>query len=207
MLLLICILLSCEKNKDPELNPVYGSTVTKRFGEESALVYELSFNSDGFSIVGDFRTPVEGELFPVIVMVHGSGGATRNGAVDFEPLIEIFLRNGYAVLSWDKPGSGESTGSFTQGYTISERANILVDAIRALNENTSVLSSSIGLWGVSQAGWVMPKALEKTEDAAFMIVVSGGGEDGIEQMAYQMGQVVACKGGTAVQVADAEEYW
>jgi pimeloyl-ACP methyl ester carboxylesterase len=207
LVLLVSILISCEKNKDPGLNPVYGPAVTKQFGDVSALVQELSFNSGDFYVVGDFRTPVEGELFPVIIMVHGSGGATRDGAVDFATLIEIFLRQGFAVLSWDKPGSGESRGTFTQGYTVTERANLLADATKVLKENTSILNSSIGLWGISQAGWVMPRSLELTNDVAFMIVVSGGGEDGIEQMAYQVGQVVACKGGSTEQVNAVEKYW
>jgi hypothetical protein len=69
--------------------------------------------------------------------------------VDFEPLIEIFLRNGFAVLSWDKPGSGESRGSFTQGYSLTERANILCDAVKVMTENPSIISASVGLWGIS----------------------------------------------------------
>jgi hypothetical protein len=76
-----------------------------------------------------------------------------------------------------------------------------------LTKNSSILNSSIGLWGISQAGWVMPKALELTNDIAFIIVVSGGGEDGIEQYAYLMGQVVACGGGSAAQVEATEYYW
>lgn len=206
LILFVSILISCEKD-DPGLNPVYGDAVTRQFGDVPALVQELSFNSGGFHIVGDFRTPTEGELFPAIIMVHGSGSATREGAVYFRPLIEIFLRNGYAVLSWDKPGSGKSTGSFTQGYTVTERANILTDAVEVLTQNESILNTFIGTWGISQAGWVMPKAHEKTDDIAFMIVASGGAEDGIEQMAYQVSQIVACGGGTAEQVADVEKYW
>jgi len=205
--ILTCLLITCEKESDPGLDPVYGPVVTKQFGDVTANVQELSFNSNGFKIVGDFRTPVEGESFPAVIMVHGSGGATRHGAVDFEPLIEIFIRNGFAVLSWDKPGSGESKGTFSQEYTITERAEILADAVKVLTQNTSILNSTIGFWGISQAGWVMPRALEMTGDVAFMIVVSGGGEDSIEQMAYQVGQVVACKGGSTEQVDTVEKYW
>ena len=40
----------------------------------------------------------------------------------------------------------------------------------------------------------MPKTLELTDDVAFMVVVSGGGEDGIEQIAYQLGQNLVCGG-------------
>jgi pimeloyl-ACP methyl ester carboxylesterase len=207
LLILVNILLSCEKNKDQPLNPVYGTAVTMQFGDASAQVQELSFNSGQFYVVGDLRSPAEGDLFPVIIMVHGSGNATRHGAVDFEPLIEIFLRNGFAVLSWDKPGTGESRGDFTQGYSLTERAIILCDAVKVLVENPSIINTAIGVWGISQAGWVMPLALEKTQDIAFMMVVSGGGEDGIEQMAYQVGQMVACSGGSAEQVSDVEKYW
>ena len=207
LLLLASLLVSCEKNKEQGLNPVYGPAVTMQFGDASAQVEELSFNSGNFFIVGDLRIPTEGDLFPAIIMVHGSGGATRHGAVDFAPIIEIFLRNGYAVFSWDKPGSGNSTGIFTQGYGLTERASILCDAIKVLIENPSIINTSIGAWGISQAGWVMPLALKKTKDFAFMMVVSGGGEDGIEQMAYQVGQVVACGGGSAEQVSKVEKYW
>jgi pimeloyl-ACP methyl ester carboxylesterase len=207
LVLLTIVFLSCEKNKDTGSDPVYGPAVTKQFGAVSANVQELSFRSNGFSIVGDFRTPVSGEVHPVIIMVHGSGGATRHGAVPFEPLIEIFLQNGFAVLSWDKPGSGESKGEFDNEYKLTERANIIADAVKVLIDNPSIDNSSIGLWGISAAGWVMPLALNKTDDIAFMIVVSGGGENGIDQYAYQIAQVVACSGGTVEQVNAVELNW
>jgi pimeloyl-ACP methyl ester carboxylesterase len=38
-------------------------------------------------------------------------------------------------------------------------------------------------------------------------VVSGGAEDSIEQMAYQVGQQVACAGGTEEEAALTEELW
>jgi pimeloyl-ACP methyl ester carboxylesterase len=178
---------------------------TQSFGSQEANVEEIRFRSSKFRLVGELRMPVEGENHPAIIMVHGSGGASRNGAVPFSPLIEIFLRNGYAVFSWDKPGSGESTGEFSDELT--QRAEILVDGIEVLVDHPFIDPDRIGLWGISQAGWVMPLALEQTEYVAFMIVVSGGAEDSIEQMAYQIGQQVACGGGTAEEVAQVEKYW
>ena len=53
----------------------------------------------------------------------------------------------------------------------------------------------------------MPLAIEASENVAFMIVVGGGAEDSIEQMAYQVGQKVACSGGSAEQVAIADQNW
>jgi len=199
-MVLIPLSMACEKIE-------YGPEEIRQFGSETALVQELTFPSDEFTIVGDLRTPVEGDSHPVVLMIHGSGSATRNGAVPFVPLIEIFLRNGFAVFSWDKPGSGESKGNFTQGYKCTERSRIIVDAIKVLGENSSIDLSNVGLWGISQAGWVMPLALDKTDKVSFMIVVSGGGEDGIEQGAYQVAQMVACNEGSQEDVATVEQYW
>ena len=53
LVLITVVFLTCEKDTDTGLNPVYGPTVTKQFGEVTATVQELSFKSNGFSIVGD----------------------------------------------------------------------------------------------------------------------------------------------------------
>ena len=42
----------------------------------------------------------------------------------------------------------------------------------------------IGVWGISQAGYVIPLALQKTKDISFMIMVGCPGENGIHQTAY-----------------------
>ncbi len=207
ILLSTTLFLTCEKDTDIDQNPVYKPSVEMQFGTISALVQEVSFQTNGFSIVGDLRTPVEGEEHPAIIMVHGSGNATRYGAVPFEPLIEIFLQKGFAVLSWDKPGNGESEGVFNNEYKLTERAEIVAEAVKILADNPTILSSSIGLWGISAAGWVMPMSLGKTNGISFMIVVSGGGEDSIEQYAYQVSQVVACDGGSSDQAEAVELYW
>jgi pimeloyl-ACP methyl ester carboxylesterase len=180
---------------------------TRSFGSQEANVEEIKFRSGKFHVVGDLRMP-EGEgPHPAIIMVHGSGNATRNGAVPFTPMIEIFLRNGYAVFSWDKPGSGKSTGQLDGEYELTQRATILADGIKVLVDHPAIDPARIGLWGLSQAGWVMPLALELTGDADFMIVVSGGAEDSIEQMAFQVGQQAIKSGGSVEQAALVEEYW
>jgi pimeloyl-ACP methyl ester carboxylesterase len=202
LLVIFCIpaILACEKIE-------FGPEQIRTFGSESARVQEVRFPSGDFRIAGDLRFPQEGDHHPVILMIHGSGSATRSGAVDFIPMIEIFLRNGFAVFSWDKPGSGSSTGEFDGNFVITERAQILVDAIEALKENPSIDASGVGLWGLSQAGWVMPKALDLTEEISFMIVVSGGGEDGVEQGAYMIGQRLGCNGSPLEDMENADHYW
>jgi hypothetical protein len=167
---------------------------------------EISFRCGDFELVGDLRLPAGDGQYPAVIMVHGDGPATRNGAVPFRPTIDVFLRNGYAVFSWDKPGSGESTGEFDGEHVLTQRAAILADGIEVLAQHPAIDPARIGLWGISQAGWVMPLALDLRDDVAFMIVVSGGGEDSIEQMVYQMGQQVLSAGGSAEDAVLVEQY-
>ncbi|MGD9147092.1 MAG: prolyl oligopeptidase family serine peptidase, partial [Anaerolineae bacterium] len=161
-------LLICACGPDVVIEPVGERTI----GGQEAQVEEIQFRSGRFKVVGDLRMPVGKGPHPAIIMVHGDGAATRDG---HSHLLEVFLRNGYAVFSWDKPGSGESTGEFNrkgEWDVLTRRAEILVDGINLLVEHPQIDADRIGLWGISQAGWVMPKAIELSDHVAFMIVVS-----------------------------------
>ncbi len=52
----------------------------------------------------------------------------------------------------------------------------------------------IGLWGISQASYVMPLALSQSEDIAFMICVSCGGMSGRDQGAYPEHHAIDLRG-------------
>jgi pimeloyl-ACP methyl ester carboxylesterase len=196
VLLMAMLLAACGKAVERE------AMGTRSYGSQEANVEEIRFRSGKFRLAGELRMPLDGENHPAIIIVTGSGSQTRYAN---EYLVEIFLRHGYAVFSWDKPGSGESTGEFSDELT--QRADILVDGIKVLTEHQSIDPDRIGLWGLSQAGWVMPLAIEQSENVAFMIVIGGGAEDSIEQMAYQIGQQVACGGGSSEEAALVEQYW
>jgi pimeloyl-ACP methyl ester carboxylesterase len=169
-------------------------------------VEEISFQSDHFTLVGDLRLPGGEGKHPAIIMVHGDGSINRTDSRKYLPIMERFLRAGYAVFSWDKPGTGASTGEFVDGaYLLSDRASILVDAVQTLKEHPAIDPTRIGAWGISQAGYVMPLALRMTDDIAFMIVVSGPGVDSIGQTAYLIGQQLLCQGYSEEQAQLAEQ--
>lgn len=155
---------------------------------------EIAFDSGKFHVVGELRKPSADGECPVVIMVHGDGRATSTQGGWYFPMMERLLKAGYACFSYDKPGYGRSTGEFSRKRLRHERAEILVDAIKLLKNNPAVDASRIGVWGISQAGYVIPLALTVTDDIAFMIAVSCPGEDGIGQTAYLVGQQVLCAG-------------
>jgi uncharacterized protein len=153
---------------------------------QPARVEEITFQSGEFSLVGDLRTPAGTGPFPVVLFVHGSGPIDRTFFGYYLPIMERMLQAGYAVFSWDKPGTGESTGQLSDTRVLHQRAQIVLDAIEVMKAPPDIDPGRIGLWGISQAGHVMPLVLSQSEDVAFMICVSCAGMSGLDQMAYQI---------------------
>jgi TolB protein len=176
------------------------------FSGKPAVVEEISFQSSAFSLVGELRLPsTEGE-HPLIIMVHGAGEIDRTDSGKYLPIWERFLRAGYGVFSWDKPGTGESRGVLAQDSDVlTQRASLLVDAIQVLKGHASVDAGRIGVWGISQGGYVMPLAITLTDDIAFMIVVSGPAMDSYDQAAFLIGQLVRCAGYTEQEARTVQE--
>lgn len=168
---------------------------------------ELVFHSGRFTLAGELRAPeVEGKS-PVIIFVHGDGPNDRTSYGTYLPIMSRFLRAGYACFSWDKPGTGKSTGEIDRDRLRYERAEILVDAIEMLKKHPSIDSARIGLWGISQAGYVMPQAFTMTDAISFMIAVSCPGMSGINQTAYLIRKQLLCEGSSENEARQAEKHF
>jgi len=110
-------------------------------------VEEITFQSGSFGIAGDLRLPAGIDPFPVVLFVHGSGTADRIYFGEYLPIMERMLRAGYATFAWDKPGTGESTGTIESNSLIQQRAQIILDAIEVLKAHTDIDKGQIDLWG------------------------------------------------------------
>jgi len=137
-------------------------------------------------------------------MVHGDGPAYHTY---FSKLKDTMLRAGYAVFMWDKPGYGKSTGKLNSPKRLAERASILLDAVKMMKTHAAIDSNRIGVWGISQAGYVMPLALKQTDDIKFMIAVGCPGMNGIEQTAYLIRKQLMEEGVLEKEAKDAETHF
>ena len=161
----------------------------------------LTFQSSQFEIVGVLEIPETAGKHPAIIIVHGDGRGTRSYYRDMR---ERFVSAGYATFIWDKPGFGGSKGEFSEGKTLIERAHILLEGISTLREHPAIDPDRIGVWGVSQAGYVISLALQQAARLKFMILVGAPGENGVRQTAYFIGQQVLCEGYTSAEAAEAD---
>ena len=86
-------------------------------------------------------------------------------------------------------GTRQATGvvrdNTPHGTPIMARATEVLAAIEALKQRPEIDPKRIGLWGISQGGWVAPMAAVRSKDVAFLILVSSPGGDAVSQLEYQ----------------------
>jgi uncharacterized protein len=121
------------------------------------------------------RTPA-----PALVAVHGAEAAVREYPL-YRHLHAVLPKAGFAAVTFDRRGEGDSTGEPSAG-----RFDLLADDAVAVVEHVAGLdeidADRIGLWGISQGGWVAPLAATRSGRVAFLVLVASIGVSPAEQM-------------------------
>lgn len=165
---------------------------------------DISLNAGKFYIKGCLLLPETGDNFPVVLYCTGSGPTNMQQSIKSSKTIRRFIKSGFAFFIDDKPGSGESTGEFSGDCLFQERAMILEKEIEFLKKHPLINPKQIGLYGSSQAGYVMPLVLERSKDVAFMVAWSCPAMNSLEQSAYLVKMQALCNGDSK---EDAEKLW
>ncbi|MFN0182090.1 MAG: alpha/beta hydrolase family protein [Gemmatimonadales bacterium] len=138
----------------------------------------LTFTNGAVTLAGTLTRPATPGPHPALVLVHGSNAQPRE---TFGPWTRYFAGLGYAVLAYDKRGTGASSGDWKQAGFPALASDALA-AVRALAARADIRRDKIGLWGISQAGWIMPLvAAQAPAEVAFMVVHAGTGTTVREQ--------------------------
>jgi len=140
---------------------------------EEFLVEDIVFTSHGVQLEGSIVFPNAGNIHSGVVFVHGSGKQARNLRI-----AKRFAAEGIAALVYDKRGAGHSGGVYegnqsVSGPNIALLADDAVAALKALGEQSEMKGVPLGLTGISQAGWIVPLAAEKSGAADFIVLWSG----------------------------------
>ena len=116
---------------------------------------DLSIPVDGAVLAATLSRP-DADRPPAVVAVHGAERGVRDWYL-YEHLHRVLPPAGIAVITFDRRGDGASTGEPSRGR-FEQQAN---DALAVIEQATNAVDldpERIGLWGISQGGWVAPLA-------------------------------------------------
>jgi uncharacterized protein len=136
------------------------------------VVRELGIDHDGVSLAASYSSAGE----TAIVALHGAGEGTRDFFL-YEHLHEVLPPAGIGVVTFDRRGEGESTGD-------SSRGRFDVQVGDALAVRKAIDSVHVGLWGISQGGWIGPLAAARSDGVAFLVLIASTGVTPSQQMMY-----------------------
>jgi pimeloyl-ACP methyl ester carboxylesterase len=162
---------------------------------------EVVFRCGEVSLAGTFTLPAGPGPHPAIILLHGSGPLTRTS---FGPYRRFFNSLGFAVLVYDKRGTGTSTGtrfdaSTGAPTTLSPRYypdDLIDDALAALQflqGRKQVDQKRIGFWGSSEGGMVATQVAARSK-VAFAIDSSGFMGPLWQTLLYQAGAILKTNG-------------
>ncbi len=144
---------------------------------------EVTIPAGDFTLAGTFLAPDGSPPYPAVLMLHGSG-PERRGDPGTHATANALLRNGLAVLMYDKRGTGASGGSFDEALY----ADFIDDALAALDylvSRADVDPSGIGLHTVSESGWFGPEIAVRDGRVAFLFTKVGCPLSWIETVAWE----------------------
>lgn len=156
---------------------------------EEEVVYENK--KTGLKLAGTLTFPENGESFPAVILITGSGPQDRDETLfehkPFLVIADFLTRNGLAVLRVDDRGVGGSEGK-TSESTSEDFAGDVIAGVEFLKTRQEINPAKIGLIGHSEGGLIAPIAAGKF-DAAFVILLAGPGMVG-EQILYEQGILI-----------------
>lgn len=147
------------------------------------VAVDVGFRSGCVTLAGTLYQPVGAGPHPTMVFLHGSGETPRlgfGGPWITTPLVAA----GIAVMSYDKRGVGASEGRCCpdEGDGFETLTADGLAAVEALVGRDDV--GPIGLLGVSQGGWVIPKMVAGSPQVAYTVIFSGTTVSVGEEIAY-----------------------
>jgi dienelactone hydrolase len=154
------------------------AAVTAQTGTAGVQERTITFQNGDVTLAGTYLRPAMPGRVPGVVLFHGSGPQAR----DLDTA-RWFAAQGVAALAYDKRGVGQSTGDFRRVPFMDLTRDGLA-GVEWLRQRADVDPSRVGVWGLSQGGWLGPLAASESNDVAFVIAVSGPGVSPGEQMVF-----------------------
>lgn len=152
---------------------------------------------DNISLAGTLTLPNKEGVFPVVVLISGSGPQNRDeelmGHKPFLVLANHLTRNGIAVLRYDDRGTAASKGAFATATSL-DFASDVEAAIKYLQGRREINKQQIGLIGHSEGGMIAPLVAARNSSVNFIVLLAGPGIAGDQLLLLQQEKIAKASG-------------
>ena len=135
-------------------------------------------------LAGTLSLPATKGLHPAVVLLSGGGPHDRDGSYGaFKPMkmiSEHLSLHGLAVLRYDDPGVGDSTGKNVMEYSMSDYESFVSALVDSLMAREDIDAERVGLLGISQGSSLAVQTASHRDGIAFVAILSGHGVTGDE---------------------------
>lgn len=156
---------------------------------------EVSFNHGDAELQGTLVLPEGKGPFPAVVYAHGSGPLRRESlyGASFYPM-------GVAYLSFDKRGTGKSSGDWHKA-SLEDLAGDVLAGIQYLKARKDIDGARVGVIGISQGGWVGSLAA-RSKEVNFLVIHSGSGVSVSENIVFEQASFMRGAGLSEAQIRE-----
>lgn len=146
---------------------------------------EVKFTVNDKELNGILTHPAANGPYPALILLHGADRSGKDDPYYVEHAGQL-VRAGFAVLRYDGPGWGGGSGQGQGFETLEYRTEEAIAAVKYLQARPDIQPNVVGLWGVSQGGWICQMAAASYDGVAFIIPVSGPGVTPAEQEVFRV---------------------
>jgi esterase/lipase len=177
-------------------------SVQESQAQSTSQPFEFQFENK--TLKGFIETPETNDSKAIVLLIPGYGKTNFAEGRTYAKLRKKLLEYGLTVVTWDKMGCGNSEGIFDANQPVESSAREAFEAIKTIQQLEIKGSNSIGLWGLSRAGWICP-LINELYPVDFWISVSGPTDK--ENYGYLLKSNLVIEGKTASEAEQLYQSW
>jgi uncharacterized protein len=178
-----------------------GEVLARRVTRQTCQEVEVKFTNGPVTLAATMTLPLTKGPHPAVVLISGSDGYTRMRG----GLPRFFAEHGIAALSYDKRGKGSSTGDF-ETATLDGFVGDVSVGVRFLQARPEIRPKQVGVWGISNGGWIAPCVATRTPDVAFLVLHAGPAVTPKAQGRMELVNTMPLRGFTPKEIEQASAY-
>jgi len=175
--------------------------LAKQVTRQTCREGEVKFANGAVMLAATLTLPLTKGPHPAVVLISGSDGYTRFRS----GLPQFFAQHGIAALSYDKRGKGESTGDF-ETATLDDFVGDVSAGVRFLLARPEIRPKQVGVWGISNGGWIAPCVATRTPDVAFLVLHAAPAVTPTAQGRMELVNTMPLRGFTPEEIEKAKVY-